>query len=302
MIEQLANRLRKRQKHLRKWAKRQDISCYRLYERDIADQPVIVDWYDGEAVVWCQRRTRNETPQQEAAWEADVETSVLAGLDCRPEQVIMKSRKGQRQEGSEQYERTAVVDDQAVRVVREHGVQAEINLHSYLDTGMFLDHRPLRYHVQQQAAGKRVLNLFCYTGLFTAHAAVGGAKRTVSVDLSNTYLQWAERNLAHNGIETSGHKFIRHDVMNYLKQIQEGDQRFDIIVCDPPTFSNSKKTKNDFQVEKAQHDLIHGCMGVLADSGVVYFSNNFRGFQLDASAVSTFAVKEISGLDRSRGF
>lgn len=292
--EQLANRFARVHRHLRKWAKRTDVTCYRIYEKDIADQPLIVDWYDGDAVVWAFPRTRNETPQQEDAWLASVQAAVRTGLQLPPERVWLKRRAQQknRQEGDGQYERVAT--RAAVKPVREQGLQFEVNLSDYVDTGLFLDHRPTRARVRAEAAGKSVLNLFAYTGAFTVYARAGGATRTVTVDLSNTYLAWARRNLALNGLaDAAPHRIERADCIQWLSQAAQGPERFDLIVCDPPTFSNSTTMPDDFSVGRDHPPLLARCAALLAPGGTLYFSTNFRGFEL-RGGTDGLAVEEIS--------
>jgi 23S rRNA (cytosine1962-C5)-methyltransferase len=293
--QQLANRFARVHKHLRKWARRTDVSCYRLYEKDIADQPLIVDWYDGDAVVWAFPRTRNETPEQERAWLAAVVEAARAGLQLPEERVWLKRRAQQkdRQEGDGQYHRLG--DRRAVKPVREQGLQFEVNLSDYLDTGLFLDHRPTRARVRDESAGKAVLNLFAYTGAFTCYARAGGAARTLTVDLSNTYLEWARRNLALNAFALDErHRLERADCLAWLgRAASVGDERFDLIVCDPPTFSNSTAMEHDFSVGRDHPWLLERCRALLAPGGVLYFSTNFRGFELTGGTAG-FTIEDIT--------
>ena len=196
MNNMLANRLQKRMRHLRKWAKRHDISCYRLYERDIPEFPLIVDWYDGEAVVWLYERASGDDEGETAVWHQDALNQIQTALNLESNQIFVKTRA--RQRGlQQQYERFG--EQGQTRLVREQGLTFEVNLSDYLDTGLFLDHRQTRAMVRAEAGGKRVLNLFAYTGSFTVYAA-GKAKATTTVDLSKKYCGWAVRNLKHNGI------------------------------------------------------------------------------------------------------
>ncbi len=290
----LANRLRKRQKHLRKWAKRQGITCYRLYERDIPEYPCIVDWYDGEAVVWLYERKKDETAVQQAAHRQETLTEIQAALNLKPEQIFVKERAVQ--SGlDQQYEKYG--RSQHIRVVQEQGLNFEVNLSDYLDTGLFLDHRPMRQWVRERSDGKRVLNLFAYTASFTAYAIAGGASATTTVDLSQTYCQWSERNLNLNGFSTSkAHQIIAQDCLKYLKEAKKRREKYDLIVCDPPTFSNSKKMKTaSFSVERDHGDLLVDCYGVLAPHGTVIFSNNARQFKLDDASISPyFNIKDVT--------
>jgi 23S rRNA (cytosine1962-C5)-methyltransferase len=293
-LEQLANRLARVHKHLRKWARRSEVTCYRLYEKDISDQPLIVDWYDGDVVAWAFDRTRNDTPAAEEAWLAEVVEAIRAGLGVSAECIHLKRRFRQqdRQHGG-QYQplgRSGVT-----KVVSEGPLRFEVNLSDYLDTGLFLDHRPLRAAVRAQASGRDILNLFCYTGAFTCHAAAGGAASTTSVDLSNTYLEWAERNMRLNEIAIGErHRLIKADVTAYLA---DEKRRYDFIICDPPTFSNSTSMRGTFAVERDHPALIASCLRLLKPQGTLCFSSNFRGLQLASDAIpARFAAEEITEL------
>ena len=279
----LANRLRKRQRHLRKWARRSDITCYRLYERDIPEFPLIVDWYDGEAVVWLYERTRDETDAQAAEFREQTLAEIQEGLALKRAQIFVKER--QRQQGNSQYERL----DQSghVRIVQEQGLRFEVNLSDYLDTGLFLDHRNTRARVRSEAQDKRVLNLFAYTGSFTCYALGGGARATTTVDLSQTYCDWTRRNFAHNGFaEGAAHRVVQADCLAFLQEEHQRRARYDLIVCDPPTFSNSKRmAQSSFDVVRDHPALIADCVNLLDAGGVLYFSTNARRFALDERAL-----------------
>ena len=299
--EQLANRLRRVHRHRRTWGRRRGITCWRLYEKDIPDQPLIVDWYDGDAVVWTFDRTRNETAADQAAWIAAVLDAVRAGLDLPAERIWLKERRRQedRQEGG-QYQKLA--RSGAVKTVMEHGLRFEVNLSDYLDTGLFLDHRPTRCALRDQVAGKRVLNLFAYTGAFTVHARAGGAAATTTVDLNHTYLDWARRNLVLNGFaETPEHVLTRADCLAWLAaEARARPGRFDAIICDPPTFSNSTAMAHDFSVERDHGQLLAWCAALLAPGGTLWFSTNARGFELRQPP--PLAITEISDASVSEDF
>ncbi len=287
MPTMLANRLQKRLRHLRKWASRNDISCYRLYERDIPEYPLIVDWYDGEAVVWLYERSAED----DEAWHEDALEQIQAALEVTPRQIFVKTRAVQRGL-QQQYERFG--KQSHVRLVQEHGLNFEVNLSDYLDTGLFLDHRPTRVMVREIAGGKRVLNLFAYTGSFTIYAAAGGAKATTTVDLSKNYGGWAVRNLKHNGIrESDQHRVIADDCFHFLAT---DTRSYDLIVCDPPTFSNSKRmARGSFSVDRDHPELIRACLGRLARRGTLIFSTNSRGFQMDDAALPRgFGAQDIT--------
>jgi 23S rRNA (guanine2445-N2)-methyltransferase / 23S rRNA (guanine2069-N7)-methyltransferase len=199
-------------------------------------------------------------------------------------------KRRQRQSGDSQYEKVAGVSQKFE--VSEYGVRVLVNLTDYLDTGLFLDHRPVRKWIQDNSSEKRFLNLFCYTGVATMHAVKGGAVSSISVDMSNTYLGWAKENLAINGFSGNKHVFERDDCMEWVKGTKE---KFDLIFLDPPTFSNSKKMQGIFDVQRDHVVLIDECMRLLDQSGVLLFSNNLRKFILDNSVYSKFDVQEITG-------
>ncbi|WP_035059391.1 class I SAM-dependent methyltransferase [Andreprevotia chitinilytica] len=280
-LQDYKNRLAKNAKHWGKWARRQGISCYRLYDRDVPEFPVIVDWYDGHVHLqefntgWVQEAEDHE------AWLAEIWFATGEVLGIPEDQVAVKMRR--RQRGDKQYEKTEVEGEELI--VEEYGLKFIVNLDAYLDTGLFLDHRNTRKRVREEAAGKRFLNLFCYTGAFTVHAAAGGAKETVSVDMSNTYLEWARRNLAINGLDTPNHERIRADVFQFFAQTAHQLEKFDLIVLDPPSFSNSKKMAGILEVQRDHRYLVESAIELLNPGGVLYFSTNYRRFKLDEALV-----------------
>ncbi len=277
MLEMLSNRLRKNAKHLAKWGRRRGISCYRLYERDIPEFPFVIDYYEGKVHL--------QILSGEISREA-VE-AVADALELPGDAVRMKSREGQK--GESQYEKTG--EQGKDFVVSESGHKFLVNLDAYLDTGLFLDHRNMRKMVGDRAEGKRFLNLFAYTGSFTVYAAKGGAVSSTTVDLSNTYLEWARRNFLLNDIDINKNILLRSDVKVLLENSRE---RYDLIVLDPPTFSNSKKMAGHFDVQRDHADLIMRCMALLSSKGELFFSNNLRSFRMDEAALSAFEHCEIS--------
>ncbi|MDZ4828587.1 MAG: class I SAM-dependent methyltransferase [Phycisphaerae bacterium] len=293
----LANRLTNRYRHVAKWARRQGITCFRLYEKDIPDFPMVVDWYDGDVVAWFYHRTKDDTLDREVAYRKHAEAEILAALEIPREKLFIKYRARQRDdEGNrDQYER---FDSRGViKVVDEFGLKFEVNLSDYLDTGLFLDHRFTRKTVGERSAGKRVLNLFAYTGAFTVHARAGGAIATTTVDLSKTYLAWAERNLALNGYALdAAHRIVHADCLQYLDEGPMNDERYDIVVCDPPTFSNSKRMRADsFSIDRDWPWLVASLQKWVAPGGEIYFSTNSRGLKWDDAQVPTgMYAREIS--------
>ncbi|MGA1633100.1 MAG: class I SAM-dependent methyltransferase [Phycisphaerales bacterium] len=307
--ERLANRMR----HLAKWGRRQGISCFRLYERDVPEYPAIVDWYAdidpstgapvdlaraGDAVAWLFRRKKDETPEQERAHRLDSEAEILAGLDIPRERLFVKHRGRQVADdgGREQYER--VGDAGRTKVIAEHGLKFEVNLTDYLDVGLFLDHRPTRLSVQQRSQGKRILNLFAYTGAFSVHARAGGAVATTTVDMSKTYLEWYARNLGLNGFALDAdHRAVHADCLQWLEAGPSSEsERYDLVVCDPPTFSNSKRMKAEsFSIDRDHPQLLAWIARFVAPKGEVFFSTNSRSFEMASDAVPAgFGCQEIS--------
>ncbi len=282
----LLNRLRKNGKHLRRWLEREDIQCYRLYDRDLPEFNVAVDIYGDQVLVQEFKAPKTVDPEKAKVRRDLAVTAVRAALGVHREQVHLRTRE--RQKGKQQYQK---LDGQGhYRPVREGQAQLLVNLQDYLDTGLFLDHRPVRLRIAEEASGKRFLNLFAYTGSATVHAAVGGAKRTVTVDASKKYLEWAASNLALNGFSTDQHAMERSDTMRWLDECRE---QFDIVFCDPPTFSNNK-SRSDFVVEEHHGDLIRKIMKRLERGGVLYFSCNYRRFQLDESIRKWYDVEDLT--------
>ncbi|MBV1775004.1 class I SAM-dependent methyltransferase [Burkholderiaceae bacterium DAT-1] len=287
-IEEFRNRLAKSYKHTAKWARKQGITCFRIYDRDVLQYPVAIDLY-GDRVHVAEFETGwQQTDEEHAAWAADVRAVITDVLGHEPADFAFKMRR--RQRGESQYEKTGETGNDFV--VEENGRRFWVNLHAYLDTGLFLDHRNTRKRVGEEAAGKRVLNLFSYTGSFSVYAATGGADETVTVDLSNTYLDWAKRNFELNGMAEAKHTRVRADVFRYLADAVRTYERFDLIVMDPPSFSNSAKMQDILDVQRDHVKLVNQCLEILSPGGVLYFSNNLRGFKLDDKLVPK--CKDIS--------
>ncbi|QEG34579.1 bifunctional 23S rRNA (guanine(2069)-N(7))-methyltransferase RlmK/23S rRNA (guanine(2445)-N(2))-methyltransferase RlmL [Bythopirellula goksoeyrii] len=287
--EEFANRLKKLARHLRRWPTKRGITCYRLYERDIPEVPLVVDRYEDALHLAEIERPHERTAAEHADWLDLMCRTAAEALDVPREAVFLKHRA--RQRGTSQYER--VSDRQEILTVTEGGLKFKVNLSDYLDTGLFLDHRITREMVRKTAAGKRFLNLFCYTGAFTVYAAVGGAASTTSVDLSANYLDWAVENLQLNGLAGPQHRFIRADAEEFLSDLKP-DEKFDLAVVDPPTFSNSKRLEHDWDVQLGHVPLLNKLIEHMAPEGVIYFSTNSRRFKLDEAALKGVAIREIS--------
>lgn len=296
--EMLANRLKKNLKTIGQWAKKQNIECYRLYDADMPEYALAIDLYDGR--VHIQEYAPPKSVDARAARErlAEALAVIPEVLQIEPSDMVCKHR--QRQSGTSQYERQSASGD--FFTVHENGCEFRVNLKDYLDTGLFLDHRPVRHWIQQHAAGKRFLNLFCYTGAATVHAAVGGASRSLSLDMSKTYVGWARDNLELNGQSTSKHRVEQADCMKWLAEKPAPDQRFDLIFMDPPTFSNSARMANILDIQRDHGVLIRQAMARLVSDGLLIFSNNFRRFRLDEALAEEFEVKEVSRSTIDRDF
>lgn len=289
-VSPFANRLAKNVKHFSKWARRQGLDAWRAYDRDVPQFPFAVDIYK-DRVHLQEYDTGWEMPDEAyRGWVDAVVESIASVLEIPPSHVTLKNRR--RQKGISQYEKVGQGGKDFV--VEEFGQRFIVNLDAYLDTGLFLDHRNTRKRVREQAAGKRFLNLFAYTGSFTVYAAAGGAISSETVDMSNTYQDWARRNFELNGLDLSRHQLIRADVFQYLESaVQEGRQ-FDLIVMDPPSFSNSKKMRDVLDVQRDHLWLIDHAMALLAAGGTLYFSNNLRSFVLDNRLLDDYAIQDIS--------
>ena len=289
-ITAFANRLGKNAKHYLKWARRHDIEAWRLYDRDIPQFPFAIDVYGGQIHLQEYDTGWLMQPEEDETWLSEVLEAVAFITGFAPADIHLKRRE--RQKGTQQYEKTGKAG--ADFIVHEHGRRFWVNLEKYLDTGLFLDHRNTRQRVGEMAAGKRFLNLFAYTGSFSVYAATGGAAASETVDLSNTYLDWARRNFELNGIDEARHQIVRADVFQYLQAAAQAGKTFDLIVMDPPSFSNSKKMLDILDIQRDHQKLIDGAMALLASDGLLFFSNNLRSFALDEAVAQKYAVKEIS--------
>jgi 23S rRNA (guanine2445-N2)-methyltransferase / 23S rRNA (guanine2069-N7)-methyltransferase len=293
--QMFANRLRKNRKRLQPWLRQQQLECYRLYDADMPEYAVAIDCY-GERVHVAEYLA--PTSVDEAAAEqrlGEVMAAIPVALGTEPRHIALKQRK--RQRGSAQYDKFAERGE--FIEVREGAARLLVNLTAYLDTGMFLDHRPVRLRIAELARGKRFLNLFCYTATASVHAALGGAHSTTSVDLSQTYLDWARRNLALNGLSEARNHLLRADCRRWLAECR---QQFDLILLDPPTFSNSKKMPDTLDIQRDHIDLIQRAMHLLNRDGLLIFSTNRRRFELDPLLAKQFAVEEMTRWSLDRDF
>ena len=282
-------RLAKRARHLRRWPTKMGITCYRVYEQDIPEVPLVVDRYEDDLHMAEFARPTEHTPAEHADWLDLMRKTAAEVMEMPLDHVFLKKRE--RQRGAAQYERLG--SEQHTFTVHEGGLQFEVNLSDYLDTGLFLDHRITRGMVRDAAAGKRFLNLFAYTGSFSVYAASGGAASTVSVDLSNTYLDWAQRNMAQNGFQGPDHQFVRDDAMHFL-QGRGRQAAFDLAVVDAPTFSNSKALEDYWDIQRNHVELLNGLLELMVPGGTIFFSTNFRRFKLAEGEIRGVTIREIS--------
>ena len=287
--EMFRNRLEKMARHLSKQAKRQSITCYRIYDHDLPEFPLIIEIFEDKVHVSEYKRKHHLSGDEYENWLNGCKKIIGEVLRVLEENIFFKIRK--RKEGREgQYQKTAESKNEFI--VRENGLQFIVNLSDYLDTGLFLDHRITRQLVRELSEGKKVLNLFSYTGSFSVYAVAGNASNVVSVDLSKTYLNWAERNMKLNFPGFSNHEIIHADVKQYLKAVPENS--FDLIVMDPPTFSNSKRMDDFFDVQKDHAELINDCISMLRKQGILFFSTNYTKFQIDKEKLRAEDVVDIT--------
>jgi 23S rRNA (cytosine1962-C5)-methyltransferase len=283
------NRLQKVYKHLTKQASRQEVSCFRFYDHDLPEFPLIIELYEQKIYVSEYKRKHTLSEEEHNAWLLQCQ-EIIAEVTAVPiSEIYIKLRK-RKEDRQDQYQKLDQAKNETI--VHEGRLQFIINLSDYLDTGLFLDHRITRGMVKEMAGGKKVLNLFCYTGSFSVYAIAGGAGAVTSVDLSKTYLSWTERNVQLNFPSYAHHQAIHADVKQYLKQATPDS--YDIIVMDPPTFSNSKRMEDILDIQRDHVELINNCLQLLTEGGVLFFSTNYRKFQLDTPAIKASITKDIT--------
>jgi len=283
------NRLAKVYRHISKQAARQGISCFRIYDHDLPEAPFIIEKYEDKLYVSEYKRQHGLDEEQHAAWLQGCKSVMVEVTGVAEENIFVKLRK-RKENRLDQYQK--LEEAKVEFVVLEGGLQFLVNMSDYLDTGLFLDHRVTRGMVREESKSKRVLNLFCYTGSFSVYAAAGGAQSVVSVDLSKTYLQWAERNMQLNFPGYSGASFIHADVLQYLKTV--APESFDLIVLDPPTFSNSKRMKDVLDVQEDHAEMVNDCLNLLTPGGILYFSTNYTRFTLEQEKIKATSIKDIT--------
>jgi 23S rRNA (guanine2445-N2)-methyltransferase / 23S rRNA (guanine2069-N7)-methyltransferase len=289
-----ANRLRKNLSRLESWARREDVACFRIYDADMPEYSFAIDIYGNDERYACvQEYAAPPTVARDAArGRRDEALSVLPEVLGLPqERIALRVRRRQRH--GEQYEK--VDGESRFHTVREGRFRFLVNFTDYLDTGLFLDHRITRQRIGELAAGRRFLNLFAYTGTATVYAAGGGATSSTTVDMSRTYLDWARRNLALNGLDGPSHAFVQADCLSWVEeQVQPGRPRFGLVFVDPPTLSRSKRMEREFDVQRDHAALLQRIGGLLEPGGLILFSNNYQKFRLDTAALPGFEVQDLS--------
>ncbi len=289
--QMLLNRLKKNRRKLNSWLKANPTDCYRLYDCDLPEYEIAIDVYKDVLLI---HEYKSPSHLDQAKASARLEDAAKVVKNCAigwKYRVLYKQRV--RQRGLRQYQKSE--DDCAiVMLVEEGSAKFEVNLTKYIDTGLFLDQRKLRARIASEIRGKSFLNLFCYTATATVQAALGGAKSSLSCDMSNTYLSWANRNMSLNNISALVHKLLRIDCVQWLSEHQIADESFDIILLDPPTFSNSKKMAKAFDVARDHENLVILCMKLLTPKGTLYFSTHFKKFKMSKRINQQFIIRDIT--------
>ncbi|MGK0410804.1 MAG: 23S rRNA (guanine2445-N2)-methyltransferase / 23S rRNA (guanine2069-N7)-methyltransferase [Shewanella psychromarinicola] len=283
-----ANRIKKNIKQFEKWAKKERIDSYRLYDADLPEYNVAIDKYVDYVVIqeYSAPATIPEAVTKRRL--SDVLLALPGALGIHPDRITLKTRE--RQKGANQYQK---IDERKLEVItQEYGAKFKLNLTGYLDTGLFLDHRVTRKLVGDKAKGKNVLNLFAYTGSASVHAAIGGAKSVTTIDMSNTYINWAKENFALNGLSGKQYDFIQADCLQWIKD--NSQQKFDLIFIDPPTFSNSKRMEDSWDVQRDHADMLGGLIKLLSPNGELVFSNNKRKFKMDIETLNQAGIDVIN--------
>ncbi len=284
------NRLSKVYKHVGKQARRQGITCYRVYDHDLPEFPFCIELYEEHIYLAEYKRRHALSEEEHEQWLEDCIVIISDILELPADNVYIKQR--QRKQGRlGQYQRVAT--EEAFFLAREAGLTFKVNLSDYLDTGLFLDHRITRGMVREASNNKRVLNLFCYTASFSVYAAAGGAASVTSVDLSKTYLKWGEDNMVLNDLyDPNKHFYVHADVKQYLDSLKPGS--FDLVIMDPPTFSNSKRMVDFLDIQRDHAELLNKTLRAVSPGGVIFFSTNFRRFVLDQEQIHSSSIRDIT--------
>ncbi len=284
------NRLYKMHKHFSKLARRQNVACYRFYDHDLPEFPFAIEWYDGVVYAAEYKRRHGMSDDEHNGWLVECKKVIAGVLEISGGDIFLKTRQ-RKENRTSQYQKLSA--QKVERIVPENGLSFIINLTDYLDTGLFLDHRITRALVKDESKDKNVLNLFCYTGSFSVYAASGGASGITSVDLSKTYLNWARRNMQYNKLfDDKKHHFVHADAIEWLKTAPT--DYFDLVICDPPTFSNSKRMDDIFDVQRDHVILLKQIFKATKNNARIYFSNNYRGFTIDRDKIPAQYIKDIT--------
>jgi 23S rRNA (cytosine1962-C5)-methyltransferase len=294
-----ANRLQKVYRHISRQAKRLGVSCYRVYDHDLPEFPFCIEVYEDKLYVAEYKRRHGMTDEEHEEWTQGSLNVISEIFQVAGENIFLKLRQrkpgrlGQYQKMREQQHEFVVYENARPDEPTGQKLRFIVNLSDYLDTGLFLDHRVTREMVKTEANNKKVLNLFCYTGSFSVYAAAGGAGEVVSVDLSKTYLNWAERNMELNGfIDKTKYMYVHEDVKQYLKTLP--GNYFDLIIVDPPTFSNSQRMEEFLDIQRDHVEMINDCLLSMKTDGILYFSTNYRKFTLDKEKIKATSIKDIT--------
>jgi 23S rRNA (guanine2445-N2)-methyltransferase / 23S rRNA (guanine2069-N7)-methyltransferase len=296
--EMLANRLAKNLKHLSRWLRKENISCYRIYDADIPQYAIAIDVYEDWVHVQEYKPPRSVDAVKAFVRLNDAMKVISRVLDVDNRHIILKTRK--KQSGAEQYTRMDVSGETVI--AHEYGLKFKLNLKDYLDTGLFPDHRLTRRLIAAISASKSFLNLFAYTGTATVYAAAGGASSTTTVDMSNTYLAWARENLRLNNLDGKQHEFIREDCLAWMADAENQGKRYQLIFLDPPTFSNSRRMDRTLDIRRDHVELIKQAAALLDDDGVLIFSSNARGFKLDEESLDEYSLRDITRMTTPEDF
>jgi 23S rRNA (cytosine1962-C5)-methyltransferase len=289
-ISMFHNRLTKVFRHLSKLAKRQNISCYRIYDYDLPEFPFCIELYDDKIYLAEYKKNYELGDDAHELWLQECLSVITNVTEIPTERIYIRERK--RKAGRlNQYEK--LDDEKEFFIVEEAELKFKINLTDYLDTGLFLDHSTTRSLIKEESKNKNVLNLFCYTGSFSVYAAAGGASSITSVDLSKTYLQWAEENMQlNNFFDEKKHHFVQADVKQYLDELPKN--YFDLVIMDPPTFSNSKRMKDFLDIQRDHVELINKTLDSMKTAATLYFSTNFSKFVLNKEEIKSSQIKDIT--------
>jgi len=290
-VTMFRNRLTKVFRHVSRIAKKQDVSCYRIYDHDLPEFPLCIEKYEDWLYIAEYRRNHHMEDEEHAQWLEDCKL-IIGEITGVPESRLVLRTRQRKSNRQDQYQK--LDDEQQFMIVHEQGLRFKINLTDYLDTGLFLDHRITRNIVRQSSSGKKVLNLFCYTGSFSVYAAAGGASEVISVDLSKTYLKWAKENMELNELlDPIHHQYLHEDVIQYLPTLPK--EYFDLVIMDPPTFSNSKRMEDFLDIQRDHPQLINNTLAAIKPGGILYFSTNFSRFEMKTAELTDCTVKDITG-------